>query len=216
MLLVMLFLVFNRAKHFSFSTSIKEKRSGQNRRSKSMHLTVKECFKLDDYYANSVVQEANAMQKSLMELNKLYVSNKEIQMTSVKNKLKKVKTRLTTLKKIKTSFIKGKPSFPKNSNVGKMGSFFVVKFKKKTDIYYHAYQFEHEYLEREIQKLQTRLGFLTFKLNKYEKELKKLKTGISSVVFGSKKLFKSQYTKDEYKENHQLWLRNGNIPAIIK
>ncbi|MCQ6278614.1 IS200/IS605 family accessory protein TnpB-related protein [Bacillus sp. EB600] len=199
--------VFNSAKHFSFSTSIKEKRSGLIRRSKSMHLTVKERFKLDDYYANSVVQEANAMQKSLFGLNKLYISNKEIQITSVKHKLKKVKARLTTLKKIKTSFIKGKPSFPKSSNVHKVGSFFAVTFKKKTDIYYHAYQFEHEYLDREIKKLKTRIGFLSLKLHKYEKQLKKLKTDIRSVVFGSKKLFKSQYTKNEFKDNHQLWVK---------
>ena len=33
-----------------------------------MHLTVKERFQLDDYYANSAVQEANAIQKSLTEL----------------------------------------------------------------------------------------------------------------------------------------------------
>ena len=30
---------------------------------------------------------------------------------------------------------------------------------------------------------------------------------ISSVVFGSKKLFKSQYTKDEYKNNHSAWVQ---------
>ncbi|PLR75524.1 transposase [Bacillus sp. V3-13] len=125
----------------------------------------------------------------------------------MKNKMKKEKTRLTTLKKIKTSFIKGKPSFPKNSKINKMGSFFVVQFKMKTDIYYHAYQFEHIYLDNEIRKLQTKIGFLTFRLNKYEQELKKLKTGITSVVFGSKKLFKSQHTVEKYKNNQQLWLK---------
>ncbi|MFS0779245.1 hypothetical protein ABC255_25025 [Neobacillus sp. 3P2-tot-E-2] len=140
-------LVFNRAKHFSFNTSAKEKRSGQNNRSKSMHLTVKERFTLDDYYANSAVQEASAIQKSNTELNKLYISNKETQISSVKKKLKKERTRLTKLEKIKNSFVKGKPQFPKNSNLNKMGNFFVVQFKKKTDIYYHAYQFENGFLD---------------------------------------------------------------------
>ena len=59
--------VFNQGKHFSFNTSVKEKRSGKID-SKIMHLTVKEQFKLDDYYANSAVQEANAMQKSLIRI----------------------------------------------------------------------------------------------------------------------------------------------------
>ena len=93
-------LVFNRAKHFSFSTSVKEKRSGKNRRNKSMHLTVKESFRLDDYYANSAVQEANALQKSLTELNKMYITNKEEQMKSVNNKIKNTKSKLTTFTKI--------------------------------------------------------------------------------------------------------------------
>ncbi|MDC3413536.1 hypothetical protein NC800_09040, partial [Aquibacillus sp. 3ASR75-286] len=60
---------FNRAKHFAFDTSTKEKRSGHSKRNKSIHLTVKERFGLDDYYANSAVQEAKAKQKSLQELN---------------------------------------------------------------------------------------------------------------------------------------------------
>lgn len=199
-------LVFNRAKHFSFNTSVKEKRSGQMRRSKSMHLTVKERFRVDDYYANSAVQEANAMQKSLNELKKMYISNTETQIISVKNKLKKEKTKLTSLKKIKDSFIKGKPTFPKNSNIKKSGNFFVVQFKKKTDIYYHAYPFEHSYLDKEIRKLKTKIGFLTFKLNKYELELKNLKTEVSSVTFGSKKVFKSQFTINEYQDDHKKWL----------
>jgi hypothetical protein len=72
-------LVFNRAKQFTFNTSIKEKRSGKSKRSKSMHLTVKSRFNLDDYYANSAVQEAKSIQSSLTELNKMYISNKETQ-----------------------------------------------------------------------------------------------------------------------------------------
>jgi hypothetical protein len=108
-------LVFNRAKHFAFNTSMKERRSGQSKRSQSLHLTMKEGFGLDDYYANSTVQEAKAKQKSLDELNKLYMSNKQAQIKSVKNKLKKEKSSLTTLKKIKKSFITGNPSFSKHS-----------------------------------------------------------------------------------------------------
>ena len=84
--------VFNQAKQFAFSTSVKEKRSGENKRTKSMQLTGKERFALDDYYSNSAVQEANAIQKSLSELkSKLYIKNKEEQIKSVKNKIKKNK-----------------------------------------------------------------------------------------------------------------------------
>jgi IS605 OrfB family transposase len=198
-------LVFNQAKHYSFNTLVKEKRSGKCKRKNSLHLTVKERFHLDDYYANSVVQEANAKQKSLKELNKLYISNKEEQIKSVKNKLKKERTKLTKLRKIKSSFVQGKPSFPKNAKEQKSGNFFVVQFKKKTDLYYHSYHFEHGYLDKEINKRKTKIGFLTFKLNKYDEQLKSLKTIVSSVVFGSKRLFKSQYTIDTFKKNHKQW-----------
>ena len=199
--------VFNQAKQFAFSTSIKEKRSGKSRRSKSMHLTVKSRFNLDDYYSNSAVQEANAIQKSLTELNKLYSKNKEEQIKIVKNKIKHTKSRLTTLTKIKKSFIEGQYWFPKNSNIKKLGNYFVVQFKKRTDLYSHAYQFEHVFLETEMKKLKNRIGFLTFKQNRFEQELKQLKTKVSSVVFGSKKLFKSQYTKDQYKRDHTAWVK---------
>ena len=203
-------LVFNRAKQFSFSTSVKEKRSGKSRRNKSMHLTVKELFRLDDYYANSAVQEANTLQKSLIELNKMYITNKEEQIKSVNNKIKNTKSKLTTLTKVKQSFVNGKPKFPKNSHIKNAGNFFVVEFKKQTNIFYHAYQFEHSYLDVEIKLLKSRIGFLTFKKNRFEEELKDLKTKVSSVVFGSKKLFKSQYTKDEYKNKHEEWVKKWN------
>ena len=175
------------------------------KRTKSLHLTVKERFQLDDYYVNSVVQEANAKLKSLAELNKLYTTNKEEQMKALKRKLKKEKSRLTTLMKIKQSFVKGKPSFPKNSKEQKAGNFFVVNFKHRTDLYYHAYEFEHHYLDVQIKKLKNKIGFLTFKQNRRLEELKQLKTKVSSVVFGTKKRFKSQFTVEKYSNNHRQW-----------
>jgi hypothetical protein len=56
-----------------------------------------------------------------------------------------------------------------------------VSYKKKTDLYNHAYQFEHEYLEKEMKRIR--------------------------VTFGSKKIFKSQYTINTFKNDHQLWLK---------
>ncbi len=61
---------FNRAKQFVLNTLVKEKRSGQSRREKSIHVHVKEKYQLDDYYANSAVQAAKAQLKSLDELKK--------------------------------------------------------------------------------------------------------------------------------------------------
>ena len=150
-------LLFNRAKHFAFQTQILEKRSEKSKREQSLHLTVKRDFGMNDYYANSVVQEANALMKSQEELRKMYIINKEEQILSVKKKIKSTKKRLTILSKIITSFIKGKPRFNKTSREQKRGNFFVVEYKKRTDLYYHAYQFEHEYLDWQIESLKHRL-----------------------------------------------------------
>ena len=197
---------FNRAKQFVFDKLVKENRSGQRRREKSLHLIVKEKFQLDDYYANSAVQAANAQVKGLGELKKLYTENKKEQIRSIKKKLKNDRSRLTTLKKIKASFIKDQPTFPKRTKEQQYGNYFVVQYKEKTDIYYHAYQFEHTYLDPAINQLKTRIGFLTSKLNKKQAELEQLKTCIPSAVFGTKKLFKSQNTQESFINNHTEWL----------
>ena len=94
--------------------------------------------------------KANAHMKSQNELKKMYIANKEEQIKSVKNKIKNTKRKLTTLSKIKQSFIKGNPKFNKTSREQKKGNLFVVQFKNKTDIYDHAYEFEHQYLDVQI------------------------------------------------------------------
>ncbi|MFD3448137.1 IS200/IS605 family accessory protein TnpB-related protein [Microbacteriaceae bacterium 4G12] len=200
--------VWNRAKHFAFQTQVLEKRSGTSKRSHSMHMAVKLRFSLNDYYANSAVQEANALISSQAELQKLYIENKKEQIHTVKKKIKKTKSNLTVLRKIKTSFIKGKPKFNKTSKEQQMGRYFVVQFKKRTDLYYHAYQFEHTYIDQEIKHLQSKLGKLRFRFDRLQKQLHSLTNKVSSAVFGSKKLFKAQHTIEEYRENHALWIQD--------
>ncbi|PEY98240.1 hypothetical protein CN326_23800, partial [Bacillus sp. AFS018417] len=91
---------------------------------------------------------------------------------------------MTVLNKMKTSFIKGEPKFNKTSKEQQRGPYFVVQFKKRTDIYYHAYQLEHEYLNVRIQTLRSRLGSLEFRLDRLQKLFHSLKNKVSSVVFG--------------------------------
>ncbi|MEH7457618.1 IS200/IS605 family accessory protein TnpB-related protein [Bacillus sp. JJ1127] len=197
--------LWNRAKHFAFQTQVLEKRSGTSKRSQSVHMTIKSRFSLNDYYANSAVQEANALLSSQTELQKLYIENKKEQIHAVKKKIKQTKSNLTVLRKIKQSFIKGKPKFNKTSKEQQMGRYFVVQFKKRTDLYYHAYQFEHTYIDPEIKHLQSKLRKLRFRFDRLQKQLDSLTNKVSSAVFGSKKLCKAQHTVEKYKEDHQLW-----------
>src|SRR5699024_11910562 len=104
---------FNQAKHFRLQEEVREKRGSKAKSKQSIHLRVKANYGINDYYANSVVQEGKALLSSQKELNQMYVSNKKEQIKSVKKKIKTIKSNLTVLKKINGSFIKGKPKLIK-------------------------------------------------------------------------------------------------------
>ncbi|GIO23290.1 IS200/IS605 family accessory protein TnpB-related protein [Oceanobacillus sp. J11TS1] len=197
---------FNRAKQFAFDKMVKEKRSGEQRRNKSLHLLVKQQFQLDDYYTNSAIQAAKAQIKSLEELKTLYITDTKAQISTIKKKIKKERSKLTSLKKIKKSFIQDKPKFPKNAREQKKGHYYTVSYKNYTEIYPHAYAFEHLYLDPKIKGIQHKLGLLTSRLNLKEEALRQLKSRIPSAVFGTRKYFKAQRTKACYTDDHDAWL----------
>ncbi|MEC1694337.1 IS200/IS605 family accessory protein TnpB-related protein [Schinkia azotoformans] len=199
--------VFNQAKHYSFSTMMKEERSKQTRPGEdSLHVYVKKKFSLNDYYANSAVQEAGALIKSQKELTTLYLQNKQAQIIAVQKRMKTIKTKITSLRKLKASFVKGTPQIPGNLRIiKKYNHFFAVHYKKETKIYYHVYHFEHSYVEVELNHLTSRLGRLQGKLNRLTQQVHQLQQNIRSIVFGSKKLYKSQFTQEQYKNNHAAW-----------
>jgi pyrroloquinoline quinone (PQQ) biosynthesis protein C len=77
--------LFNRAKRFVFQTLVREKRWGR-KLYKSLHIIVKKKYGLNDYFANSTVQEAKALFSSLMELDKIHVQQAEEKIKDVKEK----------------------------------------------------------------------------------------------------------------------------------
>lgn len=124
--------VFNQAKHYAYSTTVKEERSKQSHRGNdSMHVHVKKKFSLNDYYANSAVQEAKALLTSQKELTAVYLQNKKAQITAVKKKIKTTKAKLTSYHKLKQSLIKGTVKIPGNlRNVKKYKNVWAVHYKK--------------------------------------------------------------------------------------
>jgi hypothetical protein len=143
-------LVFNQAERFAYHVQLREERTDKKALAQSLQKETKQRYQLDDYYANSAVQQGKAILSSQKELKKLYKQQKDEQIKATKKKIKETKSRLTVLKKIKTSFVKGIPSFNKMSPEQQYGNFFVVHFKKETKIFYHAYSFEHTYLTRRL------------------------------------------------------------------
>lgn len=200
--------LFNQAKRFAFHSLVRKKRWNLPGFEPSLHLQVKKTYQLDDYYTNSAVREANALFKSRESLNKLYIEQATVQTKSIKKKIKNEKTKLTNFKKIKASLIKGKLTFPKNSRFSLQKSGIVsCSYKKKpqTDIWLNIYLFEHRYVDVEIKRLKAKIGRLEHRLFRTEQKKEKLNTHIPSVVFGTKKLFKHQYTKKEYVSDHEKW-----------
>ncbi|WP_156321313.1 hypothetical protein [Halolactibacillus sp. JCM 19043] len=98
--------MFNQAKHFRYQAGGRELRGLKEKSFVSIHQQLKQRYGLNDYYANSAVQEGRALLSAQKELKKVYMSNKKEQINAVKRKIKATKARLTTLQKIKASFVK--------------------------------------------------------------------------------------------------------------
>lgn len=209
-------LTFNQAKHFRFQAEIREKRNVKIKPETSIHLRVKAQYNLNDYYANSAVQEGKALITAQQELTKMYIANKKEQVNATKRKNKTIKSSMNVLKKIKNSLVKGKPRFNKNSREQLRGNYFVVQFKSQTDLYYNAYDFEHIYIDKEIRELTSRSGQLDFRIDRLEKQIKSLKNDTKSVCFGSKKLAKARLTTCKYQDNPELWQEDWHLARYGK
>ncbi|GGN71750.1 hypothetical protein GCM10012290_17070 [Halolactibacillus alkaliphilus] len=149
-------------------------------------IRLKQRYGLNDYYANSAVQQGRALLSAQKELKNMHMRNKKEQISAVKRKIKATKARLTTLQKIKGSFVKGTPTFTKTSSEQQKEAFFVVTYKRYTRLFYCAYDFEHQHLDVEIKHLKSRFGQLNFKKDRYEKQWIVLSNKVAGVCFGSK------------------------------
>ncbi|EEL51704.1 MULTISPECIES: IS200/IS605 family accessory protein TnpB-related protein [Bacillus cereus group] len=196
---------FNTAKRFVFQTIVREKRWDRKMHTDSLHLVLKRKFQLNDYYANSAAQEAKALFSGLTELQTMYKKQTQEKLKKLKKKMKTERTKLTQLRKIKQSCVKGKISFPKNSHFSKKNKIIAVSRKKDTLIWFSQYLFEHQYLDVQIKWTKAKIGRLTHRQYRLEQKLASYEVHIPSAVFGSKKLFRSQFTKDEMIQNHDKW-----------
>ena len=200
--------LYNSKLHSVYNLQILEKRAlanGKKIKGTNYHKWLKETFHLDDYYANSILQESKALLSSQEELKKLYIEQTEKDIKEIKSKISKTKARRTVLQKIKDSLKKnGKPTFNKTGEfaLNKDNSVTRIlnllnKKKRREVVYKDIYTFEIEYLNKELKRHKQRIGVLTFKLNKYNSKLKRLKDKnyIQSIVFGSKNLIRKYHNE---------------------
>lgn len=71
---------------------------------KSLHIYIKKKYKLDDYYANSILRLAKGKLKSQEKLNKEYQKQKESSLKEVKTKLKESENKLKNYEELRTNF----------------------------------------------------------------------------------------------------------------
>ncbi|WP_255266982.1 IS200/IS605 family accessory protein TnpB-related protein, partial [Bacillus cereus] len=109
------------------------------------------------------------------------------------------------LRKIKHSCVKGALTFPKNTRFEKHNNLISLSRKKDTLIWLNEYLFEHQYLDVQMRRIQAKIGHLTHRQSRLTQKLSSDQTHIPSAVFGSKKLFRSQFTIREFVRNHDKW-----------
>jgi hypothetical protein len=93
--------LYNGAMRAAYAWQTKQLRTGNKPYEGSLHLAVKKRFQLDDYYANSAVQQANALRTSQKELQVLYLKQVDVTIQSIRKKLKNESRKLTALRNMK-------------------------------------------------------------------------------------------------------------------
>jgi IS605 OrfB family transposase len=197
---------FNRAKHKAYRMLLAE-HNCRVTHDPSVHLQIKELFGFNDYWANSTVQEARAQITSQKELQKMYIAGKEEQIDVKKDRIKELNRRINRLEGLLSAVKKGRFKTWRGSNIVKHESGVIsVDFKNKSLVFFNTYDFEHRYLRPEIKSLKNRVKLIKYSVTRLEEELEKLKSGfLKGCVFGTKDLFKKQFTVEKYKNDHELW-----------
>ena len=181
---------------------------------KSVHLMLKDEFRVNDYFANSAHSEAKAVRKTALEGMKRSLETKKSRIKQMEKKVRDTKRRLAHLLKEKDSLRRrslargaGKkpPKFytyrGTREHLQEDGSFTAGK-----TVYDNEYLFEVLYLDPEIRRLKHRARVISRRIERVCAETARLEKRIKkcdvSVCFGSKKLFHRQFAGDL---PHDVW-----------
>ena len=168
---------------------------------------------LNSMYLNDALKEADGLIKSQIELFKLEKEKKQIQLDTITEKRKKLVDRLEDFERIKKQILNRSKKIKNGESLlgvkfpTYQGAHHGLKDTNKNTFFIEDREVslaEYEsYIDSKIKILRRNVGLMkvsiehkTAVLNKLEKPKK--------VCFGSKKLFKAQYTKFH---NHNLWKR---------
>ncbi|MFC6605330.1 hypothetical protein ACFQDF_33530 [Ectobacillus funiculus] len=201
--------LYNRAMRTAYAWQTKHLRTGNKSYEGSLHLAIKKQFQMDDYYANSAVQQANALCTSQKELQALYVKQVDSVMQSIQKKLKNERGKLTALRNMKQSIVDGKPKLHKGMGYRvhqtASGAVYALHRKNGTQVWFSLYLFEHRHIDKELKRLKARIGQIRHRLLRQEQKKEKLRREIPSALFGSRSFFRKQYTMCKDQQSHAAW-----------
>ena len=200
--------LFCKYEYSAYQTIFKYKNKNDDFRKdfdKSFQNYFKHKFGIDDYYANSLVNDAKGMYTSQEKCLKLYKDKLEADIDAINKKIEKelktlnkyinLRNNINIYRKDKTFKLKtgmGHISFKKNI-------FIVRNLKTQEKTNYNINKFEYEYLNKQIKFLQNKISNLKYSLNYKQEKFDNLK--LKSYVFYKKYLSDKNIFKDK-KYNH--------------
>lgn len=199
-------LLFNKGVRTAYSLMVQQYRG--RILEKSIHMLIKEKFCCNDYYANSMVGVAKGVFQSNLELQKLYVKEKEEKILHIENKIKETKETLlkkeVLLDQVISYYKTQNPCFNFYKNpyisVKEVDGTFLFTVRK---VEYSLYNYEVLYLKPEIKRLKQRIKQLEYGKSRVIETRDKIIKEPHFSCFGGKSFFKKQYTV--YQKNHEVW-----------
>ena len=199
----------------------------------SWHVYYKSKFNLTDYMVTSIESQAKGIRKNAMENLKLYKEDLESQIKQMNKKIEATEKELANILKVKKLLIKrskarkeGKavPEFMPYEDcpiTEKDGIFTVRRGQRKALTFDNDYLLEVRYIDPHVKELKNRISRIKDKqfkrTTKLASVIKKIKEDNPSICFGSKGVFKSQYTK--YEHDHENWSnlfhRRRTVPLML-
>lgn len=181
----------------------------------SLHLYIKNKFKLNTYYTNFAVVDAKETFKSNIELQKMYIKDTEDLIKTKEKKIKKTENKIKYYSNILKHIISISKAIKHGKKLPRLKKYKPFKFYTYSDgtvhVYaeyqnnptdYNMYDFEHKIVKPRIKSLKNKLGFLRKGLLYTNNKLDKIKEKPIYSLFGTKKLFKAQFTKYQ---SHDKW-----------
>ena len=158
-------------------------------------------YKLNTYFANMIIREVKALLSSNEELQSIYIDDITQKIESQLEKINNLSKKLEYWKNMKQEILiyiknlKNKTIFPYIFRNNKIIS---------KNYIYSLQEFEY-YTNNRIKQLKSNIYHCKNKLNRLHQNLENIKQNIPISCFGSKNLFKKQFTIDKYINNHSLW-----------